>query len=49
MLGVAVPNEITRGAVFADADLLLSSLAEQSLDVILRMVGRARAAGVRKR
>jgi HAD superfamily hydrolase (TIGR01509 family) len=45
----AVPSEITRGAVFADADLLLSSLAERSLDEILRMVSRARAAAPRKR
>jgi HAD superfamily hydrolase (TIGR01509 family) len=39
VLCVAVPNEITRGATFDDADLVLSSLAEVSLDEILRMVG----------
>ena len=35
----AVPNEITRGAAFEEADLVLSSLAEQSLDEIVRMAG----------
>jgi HAD superfamily hydrolase (TIGR01509 family) len=35
---VAVPNEITRDAPFDDADVILSSLAEQSLDDILRAV-----------
>ena len=35
----AVPNEITRGATFDEADVVLSSLAEQSLDEILRSVG----------
>lgn len=39
LLCVAVPNEITRGADFEEADLLLSSLADQSLDQILRMAG----------
>ena len=33
----AVPNEITRGAAFDEADVVLSSLGEQSLDEILRM------------
>ena len=33
----AVPNEITRGAAFEEADLVLSSLAEQSLDEIVRI------------
>ena len=36
---VAVPNEITRGAAFDEADVVLPSLAEQSLDEILRMAG----------
>jgi HAD superfamily hydrolase (TIGR01509 family) len=31
----AVPNEITRGATFEEADLVLASLAEHSLDEIL--------------
>jgi HAD superfamily hydrolase (TIGR01509 family) len=33
---VAVPNEITRGAAFDEADAVLSSLADQSLDEVLR-------------
>jgi HAD superfamily hydrolase (TIGR01509 family) len=41
VLCVAVPNEITRGAAFDEADVLLSSLAEQSLDEILRMAAGA--------
>jgi HAD superfamily hydrolase (TIGR01509 family) len=36
----AVPNDITRGAAFGEADLVLSSLAEHSLEDILRMSGR---------
>jgi HAD superfamily hydrolase (TIGR01509 family) len=39
VLCAAVPNEITRGATFDEADVVLSSLAEQSLDKILRMTG----------
>ena len=35
---VAVPNDITRGASFDEADLVLSSLADHPLDAILRMV-----------
>ena len=35
VLCVAVPNEITRGATFDEADLILSSLAERSLLEIL--------------
>ena len=35
----AVPNEITRGAAFDEADVVLSSFAEQSLDEILRLAG----------
>jgi putative hydrolase of the HAD superfamily len=34
----AVPNRITRGATFDGVDVVLSSLAERSLDEILRMV-----------
>ncbi len=34
-----VPNEITRGAAFDEADVVLSSLAEHSLDQILRLAG----------
>lgn len=33
----AVPNEITRGARFDEADFVLSSLADHSLDEIVRM------------
>ncbi len=40
VLCAAVPNEITRGAAFEEADFLLSSLAERSLDEVLRMAGR---------
>jgi len=36
VLCVAVPNEITRGAAFDEADVVVSSLAERSLDEILR-------------
>jgi HAD superfamily hydrolase (TIGR01509 family) len=39
VLCAAVPNEITRGATFSEADFVLPSLAEQSLDEILRMAG----------
>jgi HAD superfamily hydrolase (TIGR01509 family) len=39
VLCAAVPNEITRGAAFDEADIVLSSLAERSLDEILRMAG----------
>lgn len=39
VLCAAVPNEITRGAAFDEADVVLPSLAEQSLDEILQMVG----------
>ena len=39
VLCAAVPNEITRGAAFDEADVVLTSLAEQSLDEILRMAG----------
>ncbi len=39
VLCAAVPNEITHGAAFNEADVVLSSLAEQSLDEILRMAG----------
>ena len=35
----AVPNEITRGAAFDEADFVLSSFAEHSLDEILRLAG----------
>jgi HAD superfamily hydrolase (TIGR01509 family) len=38
---VAVPSEITRGAAFDEADLILSSLAERSLDDILRALASA--------
>jgi HAD superfamily hydrolase (TIGR01509 family) len=41
ILCVAVPNEITRGASFDEADLVLPSLAERSLRQILFAVGRA--------
>lgn len=41
VLCVAVPNEITRAAAFDEADAVLSSLAEQSLEEILLTVGRA--------
>ncbi len=37
VLCAAVPNEITRRAAFDDADFVLSSLADQSLDEIMRM------------
>jgi HAD superfamily hydrolase (TIGR01509 family) len=39
VLCAAVPNEITRGARFDEADVVLSSLAERSLEEILRMAG----------
>lgn len=39
---IAVPNEITRAASFDDASLLLASLAERSLDEIIRLVADAR-------
>ena len=41
ILCVAVPSEITRAAAFDGADAVLSSLAEQSLEEILRSVGLA--------
>lgn len=41
VLCAAVPNEITRAALFDEADAVLSSLAEQSMEEILRTVGRA--------
>ncbi len=37
VLCAAVPNEITRGAAFDDADFVLSSLADQSLDEMMGM------------
>lgn len=37
---VAVPNEITRGADFAEADLVLASLAERTLEEILHLAQR---------
>lgn len=40
VLCAAVPNEITRGATFDGADVVLPSLAEQSLDEILRSVSQ---------
>jgi HAD superfamily hydrolase (TIGR01509 family) len=36
VLCVAVPNDITRGAAFEEADAVLSSLAAQSLDELIR-------------
>jgi HAD superfamily hydrolase (TIGR01509 family) len=36
VLCAAVPNQITRGAEFDEADIVLASLAEHSLDEILR-------------
>jgi HAD superfamily hydrolase (TIGR01509 family) len=47
---VAVPNDITRGAAFDEADVVLPSLAEHSLDEIVqilsdRIVSRAGRAG----
>ena len=36
---VAVPNSVTRGADFDDADLVLSSLAERPLEVVLAELG----------
>lgn len=39
---IAVPNEITRAASFDDASLVLASLAERSLDEIIRLVADAR-------
>jgi HAD superfamily hydrolase (TIGR01509 family) len=44
VLCIAVPNEITRHATFDDVDLVLYSLAEQSLDEILRMADASRPA-----
>ena len=38
---VAVPSEITRGASFDEADAVISSLADQPLDALLRMVDRS--------
>lgn len=50
VLCAAVPNEITRGATFDDADLVLTSLAEQSLDEILQLLGQgARRVGLTPR
>lgn len=37
VLCAAVPNEITRRAAFDEADVVLSSLADQTLDEILRL------------
>ena len=37
VLCAAVPNEVTRGASFDEADLVLPSLAERSLDEILAL------------
>ena len=37
VLCAAVPNEVTRGAAFDEADLVLSSLADYSLEQVLRM------------
>jgi HAD superfamily hydrolase (TIGR01509 family) len=48
VLCAAVPNEITRGAAFDEADVVLSSLAEQSLDEILLMAGGGRARTTRQ-
>jgi HAD superfamily hydrolase (TIGR01509 family) len=42
VLCAAVPNEITRGAAFDEAHVVLSSLAELSLAEILRLVVRSR-------
>jgi HAD superfamily hydrolase (TIGR01509 family) len=39
----AVPNDVTRAASFEEADIVLSSLAERSLDSILRAVALALA------
>lgn len=39
VLCAAVPNEITRGAAFDEADVVLSSLGDQPLDEIWRMAG----------
>ena len=39
VLCAAVPNEITRGAAFDEADVVLSSLTDQSLDEIWRLAG----------
>ncbi len=44
VLCAAVPSEITRGAAFDEADIVLSSLAEQSLDEIMRVASRAKSA-----
>ena len=41
VLCVAVPNDVTRAAVFDGADLVLSSLAERSLDEIVSLVSEA--------
>ena len=40
VLCAAVPSEITRGAAFEGADLVLDSLAGQTLDEILRLAER---------
>jgi beta-phosphoglucomutase-like phosphatase (HAD superfamily) len=42
VLCVAVPNDVTRGATFADADVVLSSLAAHSLDEIIQLAVRGR-------
>ena len=40
---VAVPNEVTRGAAFEEADVVLGSLAEQRLaDLIARLAAQSR-------
>jgi beta-phosphoglucomutase-like phosphatase (HAD superfamily) len=37
----AVPNEVTRGADFREADVVLASLAELTVDDVLRAAGFA--------
>ena len=37
----AVPNQVTRGADFAEADVVLASLAELTIDDVLRAAGVA--------
>jgi beta-phosphoglucomutase-like phosphatase (HAD superfamily) len=39
----AVPNAVTRGADFREADVVLSSLAELTIDDVLRGAERAQA------
>ncbi|MEX2212159.1 MAG: HAD family phosphatase [Gaiellaceae bacterium] len=43
VLCAAVPSEITRGAAFDEADIVLSSLAEHPLAEIVRLAAAARA------